>query len=62
MINGLDIYYSKKVSGSGLKPISKKVSASGLKPISKKVSAYGLKPISKGKGCKKVGSGLKLLQ
>ena len=36
MINGLDIYYSKKVSGSGLKPISKKVSGSGLKPISKK--------------------------
>ena len=24
MINGLDIYYSKKVSGSGLKPISNK--------------------------------------
>ena len=38
MINGLNIYYSKKVSGSGLKPISK------------------------GKGCKKVGRGLKILQ
>ena len=38
MINGLDIYYSKKVSGSGLKPIStnKKISGSGLKPISPK--------------------------
>ena len=48
MINGLNIYYSKKVSGSGLKPISQK--------------ANGLKPISKGKGCKKVGSGLKILQ
>ena len=24
MINGLDIYYSKKVSGSGLKPVSDK--------------------------------------
>ena len=35
MINGLDIYYSRKISGSGLKPISKKT-ASGLKPISKK--------------------------
>ena len=34
MINGLDIYYSKKVSGSGLKPISQK--ANGLKPISQK--------------------------
>ena len=50
MINGLDIYYSKKVSGSGLKPISKKVSGSGLKPI------------TKGGSCKKVGSGLKILQ
>ena len=52
MINGLDIYYSKNI-GRGLKPISK--TASGLKPIS-------LKPISKGGSCKKVGSGLKLLQ
>ena len=55
MINGLDIYYSKKVSGS--KPISQK--ANGLKPISQKAS--GLKPI--GKGCKKInGRGLKILQ
>ena len=60
MINGLDIYYSKKVSGSGLKPISQK--ANGLKPISNKQKASGLKPISKGGSCKKVGSGLKILQ
>ena len=60
MINGLDIYYSKKVSRSGLKPISQK--ANGLKPISNKQKASGLKPISKGGSCKKVGSGLKILQ
>ena len=59
MINGLDIYYSKKVSE--LKPISKKLSGSGLKPISKK-AASGLKPISKGGSCKKYGNGLKILQ
>ena len=58
MINGLNIYYSKKVSGSGLKPISQK--ANGLKPVSKK--ANGLKPISKGGSCKKYGKGLKILQ
>ena len=57
MINGLDIYYSKKVSG--LKPITQK--ADGLKPISNKQKANGLKPI--GKGCKKInGKGLKILQ
>ena len=57
MINGLDIYYSKKISGSGLKPITQK--ANGLKPITQK--ANGLKPI--GKGCKKInGRGLKILQ
>ena len=39
MINGLDIYYSKKVSGSGLKPISQK--ANGLKPISNKKKLLG---------------------
>ena len=35
MINGLDIYYSKKI-GQGLKPISnnKQTKANGLKPIS----------------------------
>ena len=60
MINGLDIYYSKKVNRSGLKPISQK--ENGLKPISNKQKASGLKPISKGGSCKKVGSGLKILQ
>ena len=51
MINGLDIYYSKKI-GQGLKPISNnKQTAKG----------NGLKPI--GKGCKKIhGKGLKILQ
>ena len=52
MINGLDIYYSKKV-GQGLKPVSS----------NNKQKADGLKPISKGKGCKKIhGKGLKILQ
>ena len=60
MINGLNIYYSKKVSGSGLKPISQK--ANGLKPVANKQKANGLKPISKGGSCKKVGKGLKILQ
>ena len=54
MINGLDIYYSKKVSGSGLKPISQK--ANGLKPISQKTNGL------KGGSCKKYGKGLKILQ
>ena len=66
MINGLNIYYTSKNIGRGLKPISnnKKVSGSGLKPIStnKKVSGSGLKPISKGGSCKKIGRGLKILQ
>ena len=62
MINGLDIYYSRKISGSGLKPVStNKETASGLKPISKK-TASGLKPISKGGSCKKIGKGLEILQ
>ena len=53
MINGLDIYYSKKV-GQGLKPISNNKQSQ---------KAEGLKPISKGKGCKKIqGRGLKILQ
>ena len=55
MINGLDIYYSKKERsyGKSLAPVSKKPqSAKGLKPIS----------TNKGRGCKKVGSGLKILQ
>ena len=60
MINGLDIYYSKKVSGSRLKPITQK--ADGLKPISNKQKPNGLKPISKGRGCKNIGRGLKILQ
>ena len=54
MINGLDIYYSKKV-GQGLKPITtnnkQTIKASGLKPIS-----------NKGGSCKKIGQGLKILQ
>ena len=54
MINGLDIYYSKKV-GHGLKPISKQQSIS--------TKGRGLKPISnKGGSCKKIGRGLKILQ
>ena len=54
MINGLDIYYSKKV-GQGLKPVS-----SNNKQTQK---ADGLKPISnKGGSCKKYGRGLKILQ
>ena len=60
MINGLDIYYTSKNIGQGLKPVSK--TASGLKPISNKKTASGLKPISKGQGCKKIGKGLEILQ
>ena len=52
MINGLDIYYSKKI-GQGLKLVS----------TNKQQKTSGLKPISKGKGCKKIhGKGLKILQ
>ena len=52
MINGLDIYYSKKI-GQGLKPVS-----TNNKQTTK---GNGLKPI--GKGCKKIhGKGLKILQ
>ena len=61
MINGLDIYYSKNI-GRGLTPVGNKKTASGLKPVVNKQKANGLKTISKGKGCKKVGSGLKILQ
>ena len=51
MINGLDIYYSKKI-GQGLKPVGDKQKAKGLKPIS-----------NKGGSCKKIhGQGLKILQ
>ena len=57
MIYGLDIYYSKK----------ERFHSKDLAPIStnkKPQSAKGLKPISTNKGgsCKKVGSGLKILQ
>ena len=54
MINGLDIYYSKKI-GYGLRPVStnnkQTIKAKGLKPIS-----------NKGGSCKKIGRGLKILQ
>ena len=58
MINGLDIYYSKKERsyGKGLAPVNtnkKPQSAKGLKPIS----------TNKGRGCEKIhGKGLKVLQ
>ena len=56
MINGLNIYYTSKNIGRGLKPISnnKQQAISNI--------GRGLKPISKGKGCKKIGRGLKILQ
>ena len=60
MINGLDIYYSKKV-GRGLKPISSNNNNNNKQTISQR--AKGLKPISnKGGSCKKIGRGLKILQ
>ena len=31
MINGLDIYYSRKISGSGLKPVSNKKNSFWIK-------------------------------
>ena len=43
-------------------PIVNKQKANGLKPVANKQKANGLKPISKGGSCKKVGSGLKILQ
>ena len=56
MINGLDIYYSKKI-GRGLRPVS---TNNKQQTISK---ANGLKPVSnKGQGCRKIGRGLKILQ
>ena len=56
MINGLDIYYSKKI-GRGLKPVS----SNNKQTISTK--GKGLKSISnKGGSCKKYGKGLKILQ
>ena len=57
MINGLDIYYSKKELsyGKGLAPVS-----NNKKPQ----SAKGLNPVSTNKegSCKKIGQGLKILQ
>ena len=61
MINGLDIYYSKKI-GYGLRPVSttnNNNNNNNKQTISQKAS--GLKPISKGKGCIR-GKGLKILQ
>ena len=52
MINGLDIYYSKNI-GRGLQPVTTKQQINLRK-------GSGLKPI--GKGCKKYGNGLKILQ
>ena len=58
MINGLDIYYSKNI-GKGLKPVS--TNNNNKQTISQKGS--GLKPVSnKGRECKKIGRGLKILQ
>ena len=62
MINGLDIYYSRKISGFGLTPVSNKKTANGLKPVGNKQKANGLKLVSKGDSCKKYGKGLKILQ
>ena len=61
MINGLDIYYSKNI-GKGLKPVGYNNNNNNKQQnISQK--AKGLKPIStKGRGCKKIGQGLKILQ
>ena len=60
-MNGLDIYYTSKNIGRGLKPVSIKKTASGLKPVSNKKTTSGLKPI-KWASCKKLGAGLKILQ
>ena len=53
MINGLNIYYTSKNIGRGLKPISnnKQQTISNI--------GRGLKPISTGKGCKKVWKRIK---
>ena len=56
MINGLNIYYSRNI-GRGLKPVT----TNNKRQINLR-KASGLKPISKGGLCKKVGSGLKILQ
>ena len=49
MINELDVYCSKNIGY-------------GLKPVGNKQKANGLKPVSKGGTCKKIGSGLKIIQ
>ena len=54
MINGVDINYTSKNIGRGLKPISKQQTVS--------IKTKGLKPISKGGSCKNIGRGLKILQ
>ena len=54
MINGLDIYYSKNI-GKGLQPVT----TNNKQQINLRKGS-GLKPI--GKGCKKYGNGLKILQ
>ena len=62
MINGLDIYYSKNI-GKGLKPISNNNNNNNNNRQTFSQKANGLKPIStKGRGCKKIGRGLKILQ
>ena len=57
MINGLDIYYFKNI-GRGLRPVS----TNNNKQQTISNIGRGLKPVSKGGKCKKVGSGLKILQ
>ena len=60
MINGLDIYYSKKV-GQGLKPVS--TNNNNNNNNKQTIKGKGLKPISnKGGSCRKYGKGLKILQ
>ena len=61
MINGLDIYYSKNI-GRGLKPVSNNNNNNSNKQQTVSNIGRGLKPISKGRGCKKIGRGLKILQ
>ena len=58
MINDLNIYYTSKNIGRGLRPVS---TNNNKQQIISNIGR-GLKPISKGKGCKKIGRGLKILQ
>ena len=57
MINGLDIHYSKNI-GRGLRSVS----TNNNKQQTISNIGRGLKPVSKGGKCKKVGSGLRILQ